>query len=257
VTASQALLSVKGLRVRYGPALALDDITVEVGAGQAVAVLGPNGAGKSTLARAVSGLVPTEAGAVHFDGTDVTKMSAHQIRRRGLVCLPEGRGIFPALTVTENLRLAAILVPRATRRAAIERGLEIFPSLAARRGTKAGMLSGGEQQMLSLCRAFILRPKLIIADEMSLGLAPKLVDQVFESLAALKQNDVTILVVEQFVHRALEFADHAVLLSRGSVAWQGPSATARHEVLARYLGETAVPVDPAAARPPAESTSPG
>ncbi len=239
MTASQPLLSVRDLRVRYGPALALDGVTIEISAGQALAVLGPNGAGKSTLARAVSGLVPAQAGAVHFDGVEVTKASAHQIRRCGLVYLPEGRGIFPALTVVENLRLAATLLPREARKAATERGLEIFPSLAARRGMKAGMLSGGEQQMLSLCRAFILRPKLIIADEMSLGLAPKLVEMVFESLATLKKDDVTILLVEQFVHRALGFADHAVLLYRGRVAWQGPTGSAKHEVLAGYLGETA------------------
>jgi branched-chain amino acid transport system ATP-binding protein len=239
VTASQPLLSVKDLRVRYGPALALDNVSIEISAGQALAVLGPNGAGKSTLARAVSGLVPGQAGTVHFDGADVTRAPAHQIRRLGLVYLPEGRGIFPALTVVENLRIAATLLPRDDRKAAISRGLEIFPSLAARRTMKAGMLSGGEQQMLSLCRAFILRPKLIIADEMSLGLAPKLVDLVFESLATLRKDDVTIVLVEQFVHRALEFADHAVLLSRGRVAWQGPTSRAKHEVLARYLGETA------------------
>jgi branched-chain amino acid transport system ATP-binding protein len=239
VSASQPLLSVKELRVRYGPALALDNVSIEISAGQALAVLGPNGAGKSTLARAVSGLVPRQAGTVHFDGADVTRAPAHQIRRVGLVYLPEGRGIFPALTVVENLRIAAALLPRGDRKAAIYRGLEIFPSLAARRSMKAGLLSGGEQQMLSLCRAFILRPKLIIADEMSLGLAPKLVDLVFESLAALRKDDVTIVLVEQFVHRALEFADQAVLLSRGRVAWQGPTSSAKHEVLARYLGETA------------------
>jgi branched-chain amino acid transport system ATP-binding protein len=244
VTASQPLLSVRDLRVRYGPALALDNVSIEVSAGQALAVLGPNGAGKSTLARAVSGLVPGQAGTVHFDGTDVTRAPAHQIRRLGLVYLPEGRGIFPALTVVENLRIAAALLPRGDRKAAISRGLEIFPSLAARRTMKAGMLSGGEQQMLSLCRAFILRPKLIIADEMSLGLAPKLVDLVFESLATLRKGDVTIVLVEQFVHRALEFADHAVLLSRGRVAWQGPTSSAKHEVLARYLGETAAATVP-------------
>jgi branched-chain amino acid transport system ATP-binding protein len=244
VTASQPLLSVRDLRVRYGPALALDNVSIEVSAGQALAVLGPNGAGKSTLARAVSGLVPEQAGTVHFDGTDVTRAPAHQIRRLGLVYLPEGRGIFPALTVVENLRIAAALLPRGDRKAAISRGLEIFPSLAARRTMKAGMLSGGEQQMLSLCRAFILRPKLIIADEMSLGLAPKLVDLVFESLATLRKGDVTIVLVEQFVHRALEFADHAVLLSRGCVAWQGPTSSAKHEVLARYLGETAAATVP-------------
>jgi branched-chain amino acid transport system ATP-binding protein len=233
------LLSVKDLRVRYGPALALDNVTFEITAGQALAVLGPNGAGKSTLARAVSGLIPAQAGAVHFDGVNVTSRPAHHIRRGGLVYLPEGRGIFPALTVVENLRMAAALLPRDGRKPAIEHGLEIFPNLAARRGMKAGMLSGGEQQMLSLCRAFILRPKLITADELSLGLAPKLVEMVFESLARLKQDGVTIVLVEQFVHRALEFADHAVLLHRGRVAWQGPAASARHEVLARYLGETA------------------
>jgi branched-chain amino acid transport system ATP-binding protein len=237
VTASQPLLSVKDLRVLYGPALALDNVTFEIAAGQALAVLGPNGAGKSTLARAVSGLIPAQAGTVHFDAIDVHRRPAHHTRRCGLVLLPEGRGIFPALTVMENLRMAAALLPRDARKAAMDRGLEIFPSLAARRGMKAGMLSGGEQQMLSLCRAFILRPKLIIADELSLGLAPKLVELVFESLATLKQDGVTILLVEQFVHRALEIADHAVLLYRGRVAWQGPSDSAKHEVLARYLGE--------------------
>jgi branched-chain amino acid transport system ATP-binding protein len=239
VTVGQPLLSVKDLRVRYGPALALDNVTFEITAGQALAVLGPNGAGKSTLARAACGLVPAVAGAVHFDGAEVHRRPAHHIRRCGLVYLPEGRGIFPALTVVENLRMAAALLPREARKAAIERGLEIFPNLAARRGMKAGMLSGGEQQMLSLCRALILRPKLIIADELSLGLAPKLVGLVFQSLDTLKQDGVTILLVEQFVHRALEFADHAVLLSRGRVAWQGPTDSAKHEVIARYLGETA------------------
>jgi branched-chain amino acid transport system ATP-binding protein len=239
VTASPPLLSVRDLRVRYGPALALDNVSFEVTAGQALAVLGPNGAGKSTLARAVSGLVPAQAGTVTFDGVDSRRRPAHHVRRHGLVYLPEGRGIFPALTVVENLRMAAALLPRDARKTAIERGLEIFPNLAARRGMKAGMLSGGEQQMLSLCRAFILRPKLLIADELSLGLAPKLVELVFESLGSLKQDGVTIVIVEQFVHRALEFAEHAVLLYRGRVAWHGPTASARHEVLARYLGESA------------------
>jgi len=239
VTAGQPLLSVADLRVRYGPALALDNVTFEVAEGQAVAVLGPNGAGKSTLARAVSGLIPAEAGSVRFDGADARRRPAHHIRQCGLVYLPEGRGIFPALTVVENLRMAAALLPRDARKTAIDRGLEIFPNLAARRGMKAGMLSGGEQQMLSLCRAFILRPKLIIADELSLGLAPKLVELVFQSLASLKQDGVTVVLVEQFVHRALEFAEHAVLLYRGRVAWQGPTSSAEHEVLARYLGETA------------------
>jgi len=237
------LLSVQDLHVRYGPALALDGVSFEVDTGQALAVLGPNGAGKSTLARGISGLVPPTAGTVSFRGRDITTAAPHRIRRDGVVYLPEGRGIFPALTVHENLRMAAALLPRGERRDAIDRGMEIFPSLAQRRGTKSGMLSGGEQQMLSLCRALVLSPVLIIADEMSLGLAPRLVEMVFQSLERLKAAGVTIVLIEQFVHRALEFADHAVVLSRGHVAWQGPTREAKQEVLARYLGETAAAVD--------------
>jgi branched-chain amino acid transport system ATP-binding protein len=231
------LLTIRDLRVRYGPALALDGVSMHVEEGRVLAVLGPNGAGKSTLARAVSGLVPAAAGSIHFAGADITKQTPHRVRRSGIVYLPEGRGIFPALDVAENLRMAATLLPRSQRRKAIDKGLEIFPSLGRRVNTRAGMLSGGEQQMLSLCRALILSPKLIIADEMSLGLAPKLVELVFDSLGKLKDAGVTVILIEQFVHRALEFADDAVLLTRGRVAWQGPTDSAKHEVLERYLGE--------------------
>ncbi len=235
----EPLLSVKDLRVTYGPALALDKVTVDIPEGSAVAVLGPNGAGKSTFARAVSGLVPAAGGTIRFAGTDVTKRPAHTVRRQGIVYLPEGRGIFPGLTLLENLRMASTLLPRSARGDAIDRGLELFPNLAARRSTKAGSLSGGEQQMLSLCRALIVEPKLIIADELSLGLAPKLVELVFESLGKLKQANITVVIIEQFVHRALDFADRAVLLSRAHVAWQGPTADAKAEVFAQYLGESA------------------
>lgn len=239
MTNGEPQLSVKGLRVRYGPALALDDVSLSIPSGQVAAVLGPNGAGKSTLARAISGLVPVDAGTIHYNGVDITKSSPDQIRRQGIVYLPEGRGIFPALTVNENLRIASSLLPRSERKQAIERGFDIFPGLAGRRGMKSGTLSGGEQQMLSLARALILEPKLIIADEMSLGLAPLLVEMVFESLERLRNANVTMLLIEQFVHRALEFADYAVLLARGQVAWQGEASGAKHEVLAHYLGETA------------------
>jgi branched-chain amino acid transport system ATP-binding protein len=239
MTAPQSQLIVSDLRVKYGPALALDGVSLSVAAGQVVAVLGPNGAGKSTLARAISGLVPSAGGSIDFDGVDITKMAPHKVRQEGIVYLPEGRGIFPALTVTENLRLAATLLPRDKRKSAIKYGFETFPALAARRSVRSGMLSGGEQQMLSLARALILEPKLIIADEMSLGLAPKLVDLVFDSLDKLRQANVTILLIEQFVHRALSFADHAVLLTRGRVAWQGETGSAAEEVITRYLGESA------------------
>jgi branched-chain amino acid transport system ATP-binding protein len=239
MTAEQSLLSVTALRVRYGPALALEDVSLELSRGDVVAVLGSNGAGKSTLARTVSGLVPAAGGAIQFEGRDITRRPAHRVRRDGIVYLPEGRGIFPALTVTENLRMAADLLPRAQRRRAMDNAMEVFPNLAERRGIKSGLLSGGEQQMLSLCRGLIITPKLIIADEMSLGLAPKLVDMVFEALGRLKAAGVTMIIIEQFVHRALEFADQCVLLSRGQVAWQGPPGGARQEILDRYLGEGA------------------
>jgi branched-chain amino acid transport system ATP-binding protein len=235
----QPLLSVRSLEVRYGPALALQDVSLEVNTGDVVAVLGSNGAGKSTLARTISGLVPAARGVIQFEGRDTTRRPAHRIRRDGIVYLPEGRGIFPGLTVIENVRMAADLLPRGERRPAIETVMEVFPLLAARRAIKSGLLSGGEQQMLSLSRGLITAPKLIIADEMSLGLAPKLVDLVFEALGRLKATGVTMIIIEQFVHRALEFADQCVLLSRGQVAWQGPSDGARQDILERYLGDGA------------------
>ncbi|HVW41359.1 MAG TPA: ABC transporter ATP-binding protein [Amycolatopsis sp.] len=234
---AEPLLSIRDLRVRYGPALALDDISLDIAEGDAVAVLGPNGAGKSTLARAVSRLVPAAGGTIRFDGADITHLPPHRVRRAGLIYLPEGRGIFPGLTVIENLRIGSGMLPRGQRKGAIERGLDIFPALAQRRGMKAGMLSGGEQQMLSLSRGLILSPRLIVADEMSLGLAPKLVDMVFESLVRLKTAGVTIVLIEQFIHRALGFADHAIILSRGRSSWQGPTKDAEEEILTHYLGE--------------------
>jgi ABC-type branched-subunit amino acid transport system ATPase component len=234
---SETLLSVSNVDVRYGAAQALFGVSVEIPAGEAMAVLGANGAGKSTLARALSGLVTPTAGRITFAGEDITGWHPHRIRRAGLLYLPEGRGVFPALTVTENLRIAAVVLPRAQRRAAVERGLEIFPPLRARRRQPAALLSGGEQQMLSLARALILSPRLVIADEMSLGLAPKMVDLVFESLGRARAAGTTIVLIEQFVHRALGFADRCTVLHRGSVRWTGDAAEAKGEMLRHYLGE--------------------
>ncbi|HEX3963122.1 MAG TPA: ABC transporter ATP-binding protein [Trebonia sp.] len=239
MTGADALLSVQALQVRYGPALALQDVSLTVRKGDVVAVLGSNGAGKSTLARTVSGLVPAVRGTITFDGKDITRWPAHRVRRGGIVYLPEGRGIFPALTVTENIQMAADRLPGTQRRSAIGEAMELFPNLAARRSIKAGLLSGGEQQMLSLSRGLVTQPALIIADEMSLGLAPKMVDMVFDSLGRLKAAGVTMIIIEQFVHRALAFANQCVLLSRGQVAWQGAPDGADQEILARYLGESA------------------
>jgi branched-chain amino acid transport system ATP-binding protein len=229
------LLEVRGLAVRYGAAQALFDVAFELPANAGLAVLGPNGAGKSTLARTLSGLVRPSAGTVTFDGRDVTRASATAIRRAGMIHLPEGRGVFPGLTVQENLRMATVL-DRTSRAAALDRAFEIFPVLGQRRRQTAGTLSGGEQQMLSLARALMVSPKLIIADEMSLGLAPLMVDTVFESLERARAAGVAVLMIEQFAGRALAFADHAVILQRGSVAWAGPAEAAGDELLHRYLG---------------------
>ena len=237
---SDTLLSVQDLDVRYGSVQALFDVTIDVPAGSVVAVLGANGAGKSTLARAVSGLVPSFGGRVTFEGNDITKAHPHNIRRAGLVHIPEGRGIFPGLSVQENLRMAVRRVGVSDqRKAAIEHAYDMFPRLAERRSQRAGTLSGGEQQMLALARALAVPPKLIIADEMSLGLAPLVVNAVFESIEQAAKNGVTIVLIEQFVHRALGLASECVILKQGSIAWTGPSANARQEVLDRYLGESA------------------
>jgi branched-chain amino acid transport system ATP-binding protein len=230
-----SVLKVSGLSVRYGAAQALDDVSFEMAPNSALAVLGPNGAGKSTLARALSGLVPLSAGRVDLDGKDVTGLSATRIRRAGLVHLPEGRGVFPALTVLENLRMALTLEKH--RSEALERAFALFPVLGQRRKQQAGTLSGGEQQMLSLARALMVEPRLVIADEMSLGLAPKLVDMLFESLGKAREAGVAVLMIEQFAGRALEFADQCLILQRGATSWAGPTDAAGQEVLHRYLGD--------------------
>ncbi|MFA1538176.1 ABC transporter ATP-binding protein [Actinomadura monticuli] len=236
MNASTPLLSVRDLQVHYGPALALSGVSLDVPEKSALAVLGANGAGKSTLARALSGLVPPTAGRVEFAGRDITAAAPDAVRRSGLVHLPEGRGVFPGLTVQENLRMA--LTPAgAERGGAIDRAFTIFPVLGERRRQRAGTLSGGEQQMLSLARALMITPRLVIADELSLGLAPRLVDVVFEGLERARAAGVAIIMIEQFAHRALEFADRCVVLQRGSVAWSGPASGAGEEVLRHYLGE--------------------
>ena len=217
-----ALLTVENLSVRYGEALALNGVSFSLNAGQVLAVLGANGAGKSSLARAVSGLVPPAGGRVTFDGRDIQSRSCYKIRRAGMVHLPEGRGVFRGLSVVDNLRMsAATSGSRRARRESVDLALQIFPALAARRHQRAGLLSGGEQQMLSLARALATSPQLIIADEMSLGLAPKMVDLVFDGLGRARDAGVSVIMIEQYVHRALGFADACLVLSRGTVAWQG------------------------------------
>jgi branched-chain amino acid transport system ATP-binding protein len=231
------VLAVEGLDVRYGEARAVFGVDLEVAAGQVVAVLGPNGAGKTSLAAAITGRVAPAAGMVRISGVDVTEMSAAQISRLGVAYVPEERAIFPHLSVFDNLRvLLRYAVPRGERAAAVDRALELFPVLAERRRQQAGTLSGGEQQMLSLARVLAAPPKLLVADEMSLGLAPRLVDLVFDSLRTARDEGVSILLIEQYVERALALAGEAVILRRGRVGWRGPASEAHGELVAGYLG---------------------
>ena len=237
-TEPAAILLVDQLAVRYGEATALSSVSFALRPGSALAVLGANGAGKSSLARAISGLIPTCGGRMSFDGRDITGWAPHRMRRAGIVHLPEGRGVFRGLTVVDNLRMAAATIDgRRARRQAVALAWEIFPALASRRHHQAGLLSGGEQQMLSLARALATAPRLVVADEMSLGLAPKMVDLVFEGLGRAREAGVTVVMIEQYVHRALAFADECLVLQRGAVAWQGPADDARGEVLRHYLGD--------------------
>ena len=236
---SEPMLVVEELNVSYGASQALFGVSLEVAAGGLVAVLGANGAGKSTLARTVSGLVSPTAGRVHFNGIDITKRAAHKLSAEGLTHIPEGRGIFPGLTVLENLRMAVGQLTRGERSTAIDRVIDLFPVLGERRRQGAGTLSGGEQQMLALARALAVTPKLIIADEMSLGLAPIVAEDVFRGLDEARQSGITVVLIEQFVHRALALADSCVILTRGRVGWSGPASEAHQEVIDRYLGEAA------------------
>jgi branched-chain amino acid transport system ATP-binding protein len=232
-----ASLEVQDLDVRYGDFPAISGLSIEVPAGTVMAVLGPNGAGKSTLARAVSGLVPVRSGRVLLDGVDVTSWPAHRIRKAGLTYIPEGRGIFSGLSVIDNLRMAVDQIGGSAREEAIDRVVDLFPILGQRRRQRAGSLSGGEQQMLGLARALAIQPRAIIADEMSLGLAPLIVNSVFEQLERVKGEGITIVLIEQFVHRALGVADECAILVRGTLGWAGTAADAGDEVLDRYLGE--------------------
>jgi branched-chain amino acid transport system ATP-binding protein len=238
---TEPLLEVRDLDVNYGSSQALFSVSVSVQPGTVLAVLGANGAGKSTLARAVSGLVRPSGGQVFFEGRPVTGQPAYKMRKLGLTYIPEGRGIFPGLSVIDNLRMAVAQERRGERASCIDRAIARFPVLGNRRSQRAGSLSGGEQQMLALARALAVSPKLVIADEMSLGLAPLVAESVFEGLEEARRSGITIVLTEQFVHRALSMADSCIILTRGHVGWSGPATGAGQEVIDRYLGEAENP----------------
>ena len=230
-----ALLEVEGVRAGYGQGDVLHGVDLSVDAGQVVAVLGPNGAGKSTLLKVIAGFVRPTSGQVRMAGADVVGASPAELARCGLYWLPEGRAVFPSLTVVENLRLASGRPERGSQE--FDAAFAAFPRLAERRNQGAGTMSGGEQRMLALARAFLAEPLVLLLDEPSLGLAPKVVDEVFEGIARFRDGGTAVVLVEQYVHRSLALADSAVVLERGSVGFAGPTASLdADEVGARYLG---------------------
>jgi len=240
VTASPPVLEVRDLRVKYGAIEALRGINLQVGAGQVVALIGANGAGKSTTLRAVSRMIPLAAGAVELEGEDVTRLASHQLVARGMAHAPEGRGIFLNLTVRENLELGAYLrTDRDEVVADADKSYALFPILAERRDQVAGTLSGGEQQMLAVARALMSRPRLLLLDEPSLGLAPQVVEKIFSVLREVNQGGVALLLVEQNAHKALRLAHRAYVLETGQIVMQGTGQEllASPEVRKAYLGE--------------------
>jgi branched-chain amino acid transport system ATP-binding protein len=232
------LLAVEGLTVGYGSVLAVRGVSLEVGAGEIVAALGPNGAGKTTLLRALAGALKPRSGSIRFDGASIAGMTPEAVVRRGIALVPEGRHVFPKLTVEENLTIGGITRnDREELRDDAQRWLARFPILGERAGQMAGTLSGGEQQQLAVARALMSRPRLLLLDEPSLGLGPIFVDRIFELVTELRAGGTTILLVEQNVHRALEIADRAYVLSVGSVVASGPTdGLIEGELERSYLG---------------------
>ncbi len=228
-----ALLEVRGLRAGYGRTEVLHGLDLTVPETSTVVLLGPNGAGKSTLLKALAGLVPVSAGEVRFRGSPHHRLPAHTRARRGICLIPEGRGIFRQLTVRENLVVQA---GAGQAREAIERAAALFPILGEWLEQPAGTLSGGQQQMLALARAFLTDAPLILADELSMGLAPVIVDEIFEALVGPRRSGRSLLLVEQYVQRAVEVADYVYIMGKGDVVFAGePAECTSGAIFARYL----------------------
>jgi branched-chain amino acid transport system ATP-binding protein len=232
------MLSVRGVATFYGAIQALHGVDLDVGKGEIVALIGANGAGKSTLLMTVCGNPRARAGAIVFDGEDITGLPTHEIVRRGVSQVPEGRRIFPRMSVLENLQMGATLADPAHFTQDLERVFGMFPRLAERREQRGGTLSGGEQQMLAIARALMSRPRLLLLDEPSLGLAPLMVRQIFEAIGRIaREEGVTIFLVEQNAFHALRLADRGYVLANGRVrlSGSGRELLANAEVRAAYL----------------------
>jgi len=236
------LLELKKLEVAYGGIQAVKGIDLEIGEGELVCLIGANGAGKTTTLKGICGLLPVKAGKIFYGGADVTGKPAFQLVRRGLAMVPEGRGVFGALTIEENLAMGAYIRSDADGiKADIERVYHLFPRLRERRRQTAGTMSGGEQQMLAMGRAMMSRPKLLLLDEPSMGLAPLMVQKVFETIITISGEGVTILLIEQNAKLALEVSKRGYVMESGEVTLSGDAASLLHDpkVRAAYLGEAA------------------
>ncbi|BDV41172.1 ABC transporter ATP-binding protein [Geotalea uraniireducens] len=234
------MLEIENLSVNYKAIKALLNISCRVDQGEIVALIGANGAGKTTTLNAISGIVPPAAGKISFEGEEITRMSPHKIVMKGISQVPEGRRVFAKMSVLENLEMGAYI--RSDKKgivAEIDRIFQLFPRLAERRKQLAKTLSGGEQQMLAMGRALMSRPRLILLDEPSMGLAPMLVEKIFEIIQEINREGTTVMLVEQNAHMALSIAHRAYVLETGEVVLQGPAAelAANPEVRKAYLGE--------------------
>ena len=237
------MLKIENLHASYGKVEVLHGISLEVPKGKVVTLIGSNGAGKTTTMRAISGMIKPKQGSVTLSGQDITGLESHKIARAGLAHSPEGRRVFATMSVTDNLILGAF--PRFTRSRPrgdvnrdLEKALELFPRLKERQHQLAGTLSGGEQQMLAMARAVMLNPDVILLDEPSMGLAPILVEEVFRIISRLKEQGVTMLLVEQFAAAALNVADYGYVMENGKISVHGPADSLKHDpaVQAAYLG---------------------
>lgn len=237
------LLQLRGVTSGYGPVTVLRDVSLEVASGEIVAILGANGAGKSTLLKTTVGLLRPTAGTVEARGADITSRSPEFIARQRVVLVPEGRQLFDSMTVRENLTLGGYTQPRAGRDASLRRVFALFPILEERLGQKSSSLSGGQRQMVALGRALMAQPTILLLDEPSLGLAPLVIKETFEALAKLRDEGLTILLVEQNAAMTLRLADRAYVLERGRVSLEGPAAELASDPRIRqaYLGLDAAP----------------
>ena len=242
-SAVEPLLSVGALESGYGKIRVLHGIDFQVAAGEVVALLGPNGAGKSTMLRALSGLLPVNAGYVRFDGRDITNATPRETARAGLVHVIEGHRVFTQLSVTDNLLLAGYDLARGERAARIEEALTFFPEIAAKRHERGGALSGGQQQMLTVAQGLVRRPRLLMLDEPSAGLSPVLVDRVLDVIRQLRKQGIAVLLVEQLLEKALATADRVYALVQGHVVLEAPTGESNlPERLERaYFGHQAQP----------------